>query len=148
MRRRSSSDLAKQKFGTMPLVPLHGDSTDATMLSANQTLVNPSEQPPSIGASAPTEAQACSHPRALEAGACCQAPMDVSGGGVPALGSVCVYRAGDRGSSPCVQGPVRSRRVLRLTSVTLLCATTCLPLPVFSVSSAACTREGLCPCSL
>uniref|UniRef100_A0A8C9EHB2 ArfGAP with RhoGAP domain, ankyrin repeat and PH domain 3 n=1 Tax=Pavo cristatus TaxID=9049 RepID=A0A8C9EHB2_PAVCR len=39
MRRRSSSDLAKQKFGTMPLVPLHGDSTDATMLSANQTLV-------------------------------------------------------------------------------------------------------------
>ncbi|XP_013034030.3 arf-GAP with Rho-GAP domain, ANK repeat and PH domain-containing protein 3 isoform X2 [Anser cygnoides] len=39
MRRRSSSDLAKQKFGTMPLVPLHGDSTDATMLSANQTLL-------------------------------------------------------------------------------------------------------------
>uniref|UniRef100_A0A8B9S259 ArfGAP with RhoGAP domain, ankyrin repeat and PH domain 3 n=1 Tax=Apteryx owenii TaxID=8824 RepID=A0A8B9S259_APTOW len=39
MRRRSSSDLAKQKFGTMTLVPLHGDSTDATMLSANQTLV-------------------------------------------------------------------------------------------------------------
>ncbi|NXT86350.1 ARAP3 protein, partial [Anhinga rufa] len=38
MRRRSSSDLAKQKFGTMPLVPLHGDSTDATMLSAKQTL--------------------------------------------------------------------------------------------------------------
>ncbi|NXJ74962.1 ARAP3 protein, partial [Trogon melanurus] len=38
MRRHSSSDLAKQKFGTMPLVPLHGDSTDATMLSANQTL--------------------------------------------------------------------------------------------------------------
>ncbi|NXL86845.1 ARAP3 protein, partial [Alectura lathami] len=38
MRRRSSSDLAKQKFGTMPLVPLHGDGTDATMLSANQTL--------------------------------------------------------------------------------------------------------------
>nr|XP_013802372.1 PREDICTED: arf-GAP with Rho-GAP domain, ANK repeat and PH domain-containing protein 3 [Apteryx mantelli mantelli] len=38
MRRRSSSDLAKQKFGTMTLVPLHGDSTDATMLSANQTL--------------------------------------------------------------------------------------------------------------
>ncbi|NWZ24747.1 ARAP3 protein, partial [Asarcornis scutulata] len=39
MRRRSSSDLTKQKFGTMPLVPLHGDSTDATMLSANQTLL-------------------------------------------------------------------------------------------------------------
>ncbi|NWU83734.1 ARAP3 protein, partial [Onychorhynchus coronatus] len=38
LRRRSSSDLAKQKFGTMPLVPLHGDSTDTTMLSANQTL--------------------------------------------------------------------------------------------------------------
>ncbi|NXQ51718.1 ARAP3 protein, partial [Anthoscopus minutus] len=38
LRRRSSSDLAKQKFGTMPLVPLHGDSTDVTMLSANQTL--------------------------------------------------------------------------------------------------------------
>uniref|UniRef100_A0A8C5TYB0 ArfGAP with RhoGAP domain, ankyrin repeat and PH domain 3 n=1 Tax=Malurus cyaneus samueli TaxID=2593467 RepID=A0A8C5TYB0_9PASS len=41
LRRHSSSDLAKQKFGTMPLVPLHGDSTDATMLSANQTLVKP-----------------------------------------------------------------------------------------------------------
>uniref|UniRef100_A0A8C3K851 ArfGAP with RhoGAP domain, ankyrin repeat and PH domain 3 n=1 Tax=Calidris pygmaea TaxID=425635 RepID=A0A8C3K851_9CHAR len=48
MRRRSSSDLAKQKFGTMPLVPLHGDSTDATMLSANQTLCVPclSHRPP------------------------------------------------------------------------------------------------------
>lgn len=45
MRRRSSSDLAKQKFGTMPLVPLHGDSTDATMLSANQTLVRPWHRP-------------------------------------------------------------------------------------------------------
>lgn len=45
MRRRSSSDLAKQKFGTMPLVPLHGDSTDATMLSANQTLVRPRHRP-------------------------------------------------------------------------------------------------------
>uniref|UniRef100_A0A8C3K7A9 ArfGAP with RhoGAP domain, ankyrin repeat and PH domain 3 n=1 Tax=Calidris pygmaea TaxID=425635 RepID=A0A8C3K7A9_9CHAR len=45
MRRRSSSDLAKQKFGTMPLVPLHGDSTDATMLSANQTLVKPPQLP-------------------------------------------------------------------------------------------------------
>lgn len=45
MRRRSSSDLAKQKFGTMPLVPLHGDSTDATMLSANQTLVRPCHRP-------------------------------------------------------------------------------------------------------
>lgn len=38
MRRRSSSDLARQKFGTMPLVPLQGDSTDASLLSANQTL--------------------------------------------------------------------------------------------------------------
>ncbi|XP_038268783.1 arf-GAP with Rho-GAP domain, ANK repeat and PH domain-containing protein 3 isoform X3 [Dermochelys coriacea] len=38
MRRRSSSDLAKQKFGTMPLIPLRGDNSDATMLSANQTL--------------------------------------------------------------------------------------------------------------
>ncbi|XP_037763257.1 arf-GAP with Rho-GAP domain, ANK repeat and PH domain-containing protein 3 isoform X3 [Chelonia mydas] len=38
MRRRSSSDLTKQKFGTMPLIPLRGDNTDATMLSANQTL--------------------------------------------------------------------------------------------------------------
>ncbi|XP_025071875.1 arf-GAP with Rho-GAP domain, ANK repeat and PH domain-containing protein 3 isoform X3 [Alligator sinensis] len=38
LRRRSSSDLSKQKFGTMPLVPLRGDSTDTTMLSANQTL--------------------------------------------------------------------------------------------------------------
>uniref|UniRef100_A0A8C3MCL3 Uncharacterized protein n=1 Tax=Geospiza parvula TaxID=87175 RepID=A0A8C3MCL3_GEOPR len=45
LRRRSSSDLAKQKFGTMPLVPLHGDSTDATMLSANQTLVKPLQLP-------------------------------------------------------------------------------------------------------
>uniref|UniRef100_A0A8B9MJL4 ArfGAP with RhoGAP domain, ankyrin repeat and PH domain 3 n=1 Tax=Accipiter nisus TaxID=211598 RepID=A0A8B9MJL4_9AVES len=45
MRRRSSSDLAKQKFGTMPLVPLHGDSTDTTMLSANQTLVKPPQLP-------------------------------------------------------------------------------------------------------
>ncbi|XP_067423059.1 arf-GAP with Rho-GAP domain, ANK repeat and PH domain-containing protein 3 [Emydura macquarii macquarii] len=38
LRRHSSSDLAKQKFGTMPLIPLRGDNTDATMLSANQTL--------------------------------------------------------------------------------------------------------------
>ncbi|XP_074866288.1 arf-GAP with Rho-GAP domain, ANK repeat and PH domain-containing protein 3 isoform X2 [Carettochelys insculpta] len=38
LRRRSSCDLTKQKFGTMPLIPLQGDSTDATMLSANQTL--------------------------------------------------------------------------------------------------------------
>ncbi|XP_034959304.2 arf-GAP with Rho-GAP domain, ANK repeat and PH domain-containing protein 3 isoform X1 [Zootoca vivipara] len=38
LRRRSSSDLSKQKFGTMPLIPLRGDSTNPTMLSANQTL--------------------------------------------------------------------------------------------------------------
>uniref|UniRef100_A0A8D0G543 ArfGAP with RhoGAP domain, ankyrin repeat and PH domain 3 n=1 Tax=Sphenodon punctatus TaxID=8508 RepID=A0A8D0G543_SPHPU len=38
LRRHSSRDMAKQKFGTMPLIPLHGDSTDPTMLSANQTL--------------------------------------------------------------------------------------------------------------
>ncbi|KAJ6655462.1 hypothetical protein lerEdw1_005163 [Lerista edwardsae] len=39
LRRRSSSDIAKQKFGTMPLIPLRGDSTNPIMLSANQTLV-------------------------------------------------------------------------------------------------------------
>ncbi|XP_044298780.1 arf-GAP with Rho-GAP domain, ANK repeat and PH domain-containing protein 3 [Varanus komodoensis] len=38
LRRRSSSDLARQKFGTMPLIPLRGDGTDPIMLSANQTL--------------------------------------------------------------------------------------------------------------
>ncbi|XP_062986114.1 arf-GAP with Rho-GAP domain, ANK repeat and PH domain-containing protein 3 [Elgaria multicarinata webbii] len=38
LRRRSSSNLAKQKFGTMPLIPLRGDSTNPIMLSANQTL--------------------------------------------------------------------------------------------------------------
>nr|XP_056718279.1 LOW QUALITY PROTEIN: arf-GAP with Rho-GAP domain, ANK repeat and PH domain-containing protein 3 [Euleptes europaea] len=38
LRRHSSSDLAKQKFGTMPLIPLRGDSTNPIMLSANQTL--------------------------------------------------------------------------------------------------------------
>ncbi|XP_069055586.1 arf-GAP with Rho-GAP domain, ANK repeat and PH domain-containing protein 3 isoform X2 [Pleurodeles waltl] len=38
LRRHSSSDLSKQKFGTMPLVPIHGDDTQSTMLSANQTL--------------------------------------------------------------------------------------------------------------
>ncbi|KAL8194411.1 UNVERIFIED_CONTAM: hypothetical protein K2H54_016935 [Gekko kuhli] len=38
LRRHSSSDLAKQKFGTMPLIPLRGDSSNPTMLSANQTL--------------------------------------------------------------------------------------------------------------
>ncbi|XP_030067056.1 arf-GAP with Rho-GAP domain, ANK repeat and PH domain-containing protein 3 isoform X2 [Microcaecilia unicolor] len=38
LRRHSSSDLSKQKFGTMPLVPIRGDDTNSTMVSANQTL--------------------------------------------------------------------------------------------------------------
>ncbi|XP_032332871.1 arf-GAP with Rho-GAP domain, ANK repeat and PH domain-containing protein 3 isoform X1 [Camelus ferus] len=38
LRRRSSSDLAHQKFGTMPLLPIRGDDSGATLLSANQTL--------------------------------------------------------------------------------------------------------------
>lgn len=38
LRRHSSSDLFKQKFGTMPLISLHGDESNAIMLSANQTL--------------------------------------------------------------------------------------------------------------
>uniref|UniRef100_A0A8D0W3R3 Arf-GAP with Rho-GAP domain, ANK repeat and PH domain-containing protein 3 n=1 Tax=Sus scrofa TaxID=9823 RepID=A0A8D0W3R3_PIG len=38
LRRRSSSDLARQKFGTMPLLPIRGDDSGATLLSANQTL--------------------------------------------------------------------------------------------------------------
>ncbi|XP_039340593.1 arf-GAP with Rho-GAP domain, ANK repeat and PH domain-containing protein 3-like [Mauremys reevesii] len=50
MRRRSSSDLTKQKFGTMPLIPLRGDNTDATMLSANQTLVRQCQHPQSLAA--------------------------------------------------------------------------------------------------
>lgn len=39
LRRHSSSDLARQKFGTMPLLPIRGDDSGATLLSANQTLV-------------------------------------------------------------------------------------------------------------
>lgn len=39
LRRRSSSDLARQKFGTMPLLPIRGDDSGASLLSANQTLV-------------------------------------------------------------------------------------------------------------
>lgn len=39
LRRHSSSDLSKQKFGTMPLVPIRGDESNSSMLSANQTLV-------------------------------------------------------------------------------------------------------------
>uniref|UniRef100_A0A8K9XX63 ArfGAP with RhoGAP domain, ankyrin repeat and PH domain 3 n=1 Tax=Oncorhynchus mykiss TaxID=8022 RepID=A0A8K9XX63_ONCMY len=41
LRRHSSSDISKQKFGTMPLVPIRGDGheSNSTMLSANQTLV-------------------------------------------------------------------------------------------------------------
>ncbi|KAG7329303.1 hypothetical protein KOW79_007477 [Hemibagrus wyckioides] len=40
LRRHSSSDICKQKFGTMPLVPIRGEesNTNSTMLSANQTL--------------------------------------------------------------------------------------------------------------
>ncbi|XP_059506519.1 arf-GAP with Rho-GAP domain, ANK repeat and PH domain-containing protein 3 isoform X2 [Stegostoma tigrinum] len=38
LRRHSSSDVPKQKFGTMPLIPIHGDDSNAMMLSANQTL--------------------------------------------------------------------------------------------------------------
>ncbi|XP_041049111.1 arf-GAP with Rho-GAP domain, ANK repeat and PH domain-containing protein 3 isoform X1 [Carcharodon carcharias] len=38
LRRHSSSDVSKQKFGTMPLIPIHGDDSNAVMLSANQTL--------------------------------------------------------------------------------------------------------------
>ncbi|CAL8328923.1 unnamed protein product [Gadus morhua 'NCC'] len=38
LRRHSSSDISKQKFGTMPLVPIRGDESNSTMLSANQTL--------------------------------------------------------------------------------------------------------------
>lgn len=44
LRRRSSSDLARQKFGTMPLLPIRGDDSGATLLSANQTLVSPYPQ--------------------------------------------------------------------------------------------------------
>ncbi|XP_036799325.1 arf-GAP with Rho-GAP domain, ANK repeat and PH domain-containing protein 3 isoform X1 [Oncorhynchus mykiss] len=40
LRRHSSSDISKQKFGTMPLIPIRGDGheSNSTMLSANQTL--------------------------------------------------------------------------------------------------------------
>ncbi|XP_072307561.1 arf-GAP with Rho-GAP domain, ANK repeat and PH domain-containing protein 3 [Eucyclogobius newberryi] len=38
LRRHSSSDISKQKFGTMPLVPIRGDESNSSMLSANQTL--------------------------------------------------------------------------------------------------------------
>ncbi|XP_063784629.1 arf-GAP with Rho-GAP domain, ANK repeat and PH domain-containing protein 3 isoform X1 [Pseudophryne corroboree] len=38
LRRHSSSDVTKQKFGTMPLVPIRGDDTNSIMVSANQTL--------------------------------------------------------------------------------------------------------------
>uniref|UniRef100_A0A670ZFI1 ArfGAP with RhoGAP domain, ankyrin repeat and PH domain 3 n=1 Tax=Pseudonaja textilis TaxID=8673 RepID=A0A670ZFI1_PSETE len=39
LRRRSSSDLTKPTFGTMPLISLHGDCSNPVMLSVNQTLV-------------------------------------------------------------------------------------------------------------
>ncbi|XP_029142567.1 arf-GAP with Rho-GAP domain, ANK repeat and PH domain-containing protein 3 [Protobothrops mucrosquamatus] len=38
LRRCSSSDMTKPKFGTMPLISLHGDSSNPVMLSVNQTL--------------------------------------------------------------------------------------------------------------
>uniref|UniRef100_I3IU46 ArfGAP with RhoGAP domain, ankyrin repeat and PH domain 3 n=1 Tax=Oreochromis niloticus TaxID=8128 RepID=I3IU46_ORENI len=38
LRRHSSSDISKQKFGTMPLVSIRGDESNSSMLSANQTL--------------------------------------------------------------------------------------------------------------
>lgn len=38
LRRHASSDITKQKFGTMPLVPIRGDERNTSMLSANQTL--------------------------------------------------------------------------------------------------------------
>ncbi|CAL1586819.1 unnamed protein product [Knipowitschia caucasica] len=38
LRRHSSSDISKQKFGTMPLVPIRGIESNSSMLSANQTL--------------------------------------------------------------------------------------------------------------
>uniref|UniRef100_A0A3Q1JBV4 Uncharacterized protein n=1 Tax=Anabas testudineus TaxID=64144 RepID=A0A3Q1JBV4_ANATE len=38
LRRHSSSDISRQKFGTMPLVPIRGDESNSSMLSANQTL--------------------------------------------------------------------------------------------------------------
>lgn len=68
LRRRSSSDLAKQKFGTMPLVPLHGDSTDATMLSANQTLVKSAPAPILVLVPVP---RPCARPGEAPMGAVC-----------------------------------------------------------------------------
>lgn len=44
LRRHSSSDISKQKFGTMPLVPIRGDESNSSMLSANQTLVSSKSQ--------------------------------------------------------------------------------------------------------
>ncbi|KAM8848091.1 arf-GAP with Rho-GAP domain, ANK repeat and PH domain-containing protein 3 isoform 2-T2 [Synchiropus picturatus] len=38
VRRRSTSHLQKQKFGTMPLVPIRGNDSNRGMLAANQTL--------------------------------------------------------------------------------------------------------------
>ncbi|XP_056131355.1 arf-GAP with Rho-GAP domain, ANK repeat and PH domain-containing protein 3 isoform X2 [Lampris incognitus] len=38
LRRHSSADISKQKFGTMPLVPIRGNESNSTMLSANKTL--------------------------------------------------------------------------------------------------------------
>ncbi|KAM8910498.1 arf-GAP with Rho-GAP domain, ANK repeat and PH domain-containing protein 3 isoform 2-T2 [Spinachia spinachia] len=38
LRRHLSSDISKHKFGTMPLVPIRGNESNSSMLSANQTL--------------------------------------------------------------------------------------------------------------
>ncbi|XP_033489358.2 arf-GAP with Rho-GAP domain, ANK repeat and PH domain-containing protein 3 [Epinephelus lanceolatus] len=38
LRRHSSADISKQKFGTMPLVPIRGDESNNSMLAANQKL--------------------------------------------------------------------------------------------------------------
>lgn len=48
LRRHSSSDISKQKFGTMPLVPIRGDESNSSMLSANQTLVSTPNPPASL----------------------------------------------------------------------------------------------------
>ncbi|KAF0040257.1 hypothetical protein F2P81_008492 [Scophthalmus maximus] len=46
LRRHSSSDICKQKFGTMPLVPIRGDESHSSMFSANQTLQDSCDERP------------------------------------------------------------------------------------------------------
>uniref|UniRef100_A0A8C0UZF7 Arf-GAP with Rho-GAP domain, ANK repeat and PH domain-containing protein 3 n=1 Tax=Cyanistes caeruleus TaxID=156563 RepID=A0A8C0UZF7_CYACU len=124
LRRRSSSDLAKQKFGTMPLVPLHGDSTDATMLSANQTLVKPLRLPLPTGAPVPIlllvpVPRPCAHLRA--------------GGAAAPTGAVCAMLMSvpmSVASSPCLQAPAPSAPPLPAQApVTLLRALRAHPCP-------------------